>query len=37
MTNTGALKLETPGDREIVMTRMFDAPRHLVWEEVSIS
>ena len=30
MKNT--LKLTTPGDREIVMTRVFDAPRHLVFE-----
>jgi uncharacterized protein YndB with AHSA1/START domain len=35
MSNTGALKLETPGDREIVMTRVFDAPRHLVWEALT--
>jgi uncharacterized protein YndB with AHSA1/START domain len=27
-----ALKLEARGDREIVMTRVFDAPRHLVFE-----
>jgi uncharacterized protein YndB with AHSA1/START domain len=32
MQNTGTLKLETRGDREIVMTRVFDAPRNLVWE-----
>lgn len=32
MTNTGALKLTTRGDREIVMTRVFDAPRSLVFE-----
>jgi len=30
--NTGSLKVTTPTDREIVMTRMFDAPRHLVFE-----
>jgi len=30
MTNT--LKLEAHGDREIVMTRAFNAPRHLVFE-----
>jgi uncharacterized protein YndB with AHSA1/START domain len=30
MTNT--LKLEAHGDREIVMTRVFNAPRHLVFE-----
>jgi uncharacterized protein YndB with AHSA1/START domain len=32
MQNTGTLKLETRGDREIVMTRVFNAPRHLVWD-----
>jgi uncharacterized protein YndB with AHSA1/START domain len=31
MTNTGNLKLTTRGDREIVMTRIFDAPRPLVF------
>ncbi len=30
MKNT--LKVTTPTDREIVMTRDFDAPRHMVWE-----
>ena len=30
MSNT--LKLEAHGDREIIMTRAFDAPRHLVFE-----
>jgi uncharacterized protein YndB with AHSA1/START domain len=30
MNNT--LKLQAHGDREIVMTRAFDAPRHLVFE-----
>jgi uncharacterized protein YndB with AHSA1/START domain len=30
MKNT--LKVNTPTDREIVMTRVFDAPRHLVFE-----
>jgi len=29
------LKLTTPTDREIVMTRVFDAPRHLVWEALT--
>ena len=28
----GATTLTTPSDREIVMTRAFDAPRRLVWE-----
>lgn len=36
MKNTGtsivALKVTTPTDREIVMARVFDAPRHLVFE-----
>jgi uncharacterized protein YndB with AHSA1/START domain len=30
-----ALKVTTPTDREIVMTRVFDAPRHLVMEAFS--
>ena len=32
MKNTGTLKVTTPSDREIVMTRVFDAPRTLVFE-----
>jgi uncharacterized protein YndB with AHSA1/START domain len=32
MRNTGNLKVTAPTDREIVMTRVFDAPRHLVYE-----
>jgi uncharacterized protein YndB with AHSA1/START domain len=28
----GALTLTTPTDREIVLTRVFDAPRHLVFD-----
>jgi uncharacterized protein YndB with AHSA1/START domain len=32
MKNRGTLKVTTPTDREIVMTRVFDAPRHLVWD-----
>src|SRR6266436_8363325 len=32
MKNTGTLKVTTPTDREIVMTRVFDAPRRLVWD-----
>ena len=35
MKNTGTLKLTTRGDREIVMTRIFDAPRSLVFEAFS--
>jgi uncharacterized protein YndB with AHSA1/START domain len=29
------LKVTTPTDREIVMTRVFDAPRHLVFEALT--
>ena len=29
---TGKLKVTTPSDREIVMTRVFDAPRNLVFD-----
>ena len=32
MANTGNMKVTTPTDREIVLTRVFDAPRHLVFE-----
>jgi uncharacterized protein YndB with AHSA1/START domain len=32
MNNTGALKVTTPSDREIAMTRAFDAPRKLVFD-----
>jgi uncharacterized protein YndB with AHSA1/START domain len=32
MKNTGTLKVTTPSDQEIVMTRVFDAPRHLVFD-----
>ena len=32
MKNAGTLKVAIRGDREIVMTRVFDAPRALVWE-----
>jgi uncharacterized protein YndB with AHSA1/START domain len=32
MTNTGTLKVTTPTDREIVLTRVFDAPRRLVFD-----
>jgi uncharacterized protein YndB with AHSA1/START domain len=35
MTNTGSLKVTTPSDLEIVITRAFDAPRTLVWEAMS--
>lgn len=32
MRNTGTLKVTTPTDREVMMTRVFDAPRRLVYE-----
>src|SRR5947208_16139547 len=32
MRNTGTLEVTTPTDREIVMTRVFDAPRRLVFD-----
>ena len=32
MKNTGNLKVTTPSDREIAMTRVFDAPRRMVFE-----
>ena len=32
MKNTGNLKVTTPSDREIAMTRVFDAPRRLVYD-----
>jgi uncharacterized protein YndB with AHSA1/START domain len=32
MKNTGTLKVTTPSDCEIALTRVFDAPRHLVYE-----
>ena len=35
MQNTGNLKVTTPSDREIAMTRVFNAPRRLVFEALS--
>lgn len=32
MTKTHTLKITTPSDREIAMTRVFDAPRHLLFD-----
>ena len=32
MTTRGALQITTPDDREIRITRSFDAPRQLVWD-----
>jgi uncharacterized protein YndB with AHSA1/START domain len=31
-TTTSPLQITTPSDREVAMTRVFDAPRHLVFE-----
>jgi len=35
MKNTGTLKVTTPSDREIAMTRVFDAPRSLVFDAMT--
>jgi len=35
MQNSVTLHVTTPSDREIVMTRVFDAPRRLVYEAMS--
>ena len=35
MSNSGSLNLTTPTDREVVMTRVFDAPRKLVFEAMA--
>ena len=35
MAKTGKMELTTPTDREIVMTRVFDAPRRLVYDAVT--
>jgi uncharacterized protein YndB with AHSA1/START domain len=35
MRNTGALQVTTPTDREISMTRVFNAPRHLVFDALT--
>ena len=32
MSDEAAFKLATPGDREVVMTRAFDAPRGAVFD-----
>jgi uncharacterized protein YndB with AHSA1/START domain len=32
MRNVGKMTIDAPGEREIVMTRVFDAARHLVYE-----
>ncbi len=35
MKNTGTLIVTTPSDREVVLTRVFDAPRRLVFDAFS--
>lgn len=35
MKPAGSLKVTTPSDREIAMTRLFHAPRHLVWDALT--
>lgn len=35
MKNIGSLTVTTPSDREISMTREFDAPRHLVFDALT--
>ena len=32
MKNTGTLKVTLPSDCEVLLTRVFDAPRELVWQ-----
>lgn len=35
MMNSGSLTVTTPTDRQVVMTRAFNAPRALVWKAMS--
>lgn len=35
MEGSGTLKVTTPSDREIAMTRVFDAPRQLVFDALT--
>jgi uncharacterized protein YndB with AHSA1/START domain len=35
MNNSGTLKVTTPSEREIALTRVFDAPRSLVFEALT--
>ena len=35
MKNAGTLQVTTPSDREIAMTRVFSAPRHLVFDALT--
>ena len=37
MKNTGTLKVSTPTEREIVLTRVFEAPRNLVFDTLTKS
>jgi uncharacterized protein YndB with AHSA1/START domain len=32
VTSSGTAKVTLPSDREILITREFDAPKHLVWK-----
>ena len=35
VANSNTFKVTTPSDREIQLTRLFDAPRHLVFEAMT--
>src|SRR5713226_9895512 len=35
MKNLGTMTLTTSGDRGVVVVRVFDAPRHLVWDAMT--
>jgi uncharacterized protein YndB with AHSA1/START domain len=35
VANSGTFQVTTPSDREITLTRLFDAPRHLVFEAMT--
>jgi uncharacterized protein YndB with AHSA1/START domain len=35
MKNTGTLQVTTPTDREVVLTRVFDAPRDMVYDALT--
>jgi uncharacterized protein YndB with AHSA1/START domain len=35
VANNGTFETTTPSDRQIVMTRLFDAPRQLVWDAMT--
>lgn len=36
MHNLGSLQITTPSDREILITRVFHAPRTLVWDTMTV-